>query len=70
LEQLVGEGEATRKIPQNVSTYWNTIIRYNKNLDKFKLTLQEETNLQAAMQFLKSFYKTTNVLSSSTYMTL
>ncbi|CAG8776462.1 9319_t:CDS:2 [Gigaspora margarita] len=46
------------------------IIRRNKKLEKFKLTPQEETNLQAAAQFLKPFYETTNVLSGSTYMTL
>ncbi|CAG8721395.1 9535_t:CDS:1, partial [Cetraspora pellucida] len=53
-----------------MSTTISAIIRHNKNLNKFKLTSQEETNLQAAMQFLKLFYETTNVFSSSTYMTL
>ncbi|CAG8770432.1 8764_t:CDS:2, partial [Racocetra persica] len=59
LGQLVGEGEATCKILQR-----------NKNLGKFKLTPQEETNLQAVTHFLKPFYETTNVLSGSTYTTL
>ncbi|CAG8691692.1 18507_t:CDS:2 [Gigaspora margarita] len=45
-------------------------IRCNKKLEKFKLTPQEEANLQAAAQFLKLFYETTNVLSGSTYMIL
>ncbi|CAG8816047.1 38293_t:CDS:2, partial [Gigaspora margarita] len=87
LGQSVGEGEATCKLPQDVSTHWNStylmlsayitmattisaIIRHNKKLEKFKLTLQEKTNLQAAAQFLKPFYETTNVLSGSTYTTL
>ncbi|CAG8463628.1 1624_t:CDS:2 [Dentiscutata heterogama] len=46
------------------------IIRRNKKLNKFKLTLQEEANLQATTKFLEPFYETTNVLSSSTYITL
>ncbi|CAG8734790.1 17243_t:CDS:2 [Gigaspora margarita] len=87
LGQSVGEGEATHKIPQDVSTCWNSTylmlstyitmpimisatIRRNKNLDKFKLTPQEEINLQATVQFLKPFYETTNVLSGSMYMIL
>ncbi|CAG8605177.1 7821_t:CDS:1 [Dentiscutata heterogama] len=87
LGQTVGEGELTRKIPQDVSTHWNStylmlsayvtmpmtisaIIRRNKNLEKFKLTPQDETNLQVTTQFLKLFYETTNVLSGSTYTTL
>ncbi|CAG8641270.1 38431_t:CDS:2 [Gigaspora margarita] len=85
--QLVGKGEATCKILQNVSTWCNSIylilaayitmpttiaalIRCNNNLNKYKLTPQEESDLQAITQFLKPFYETTNVLSSSTYMTL
>ncbi|CAG8834013.1 32410_t:CDS:2 [Gigaspora margarita] len=87
LRQSVSEGETTRKIPQDVSTHWNStyfmlstyitmpitisaIIRRNKKLEKFKLTLQKKTNLQAAAQFLKPFYETSNVLSGSTYTTL
>ncbi|CAG8841748.1 5578_t:CDS:2, partial [Gigaspora margarita] len=87
LGQMVGEGESTRKISQDVSNYWNStylilsayvtmpttisaIIRRNKNLEKFKLTPQDKTNLQVTTQFLKPFYKTTNVLSGSTYTTL
>ncbi|CAG8747825.1 9708_t:CDS:2, partial [Dentiscutata heterogama] len=87
LGKMVGEGESTRKILQNVSTHWNStylillayvtmpttisaIIRRNKNLEKFKLTSQDETNLQVTTQFLKPFYETTNVLSDSTYTTL
>ncbi|CAG8571577.1 9452_t:CDS:2, partial [Dentiscutata heterogama] len=87
LRQSVGEGEATCKIPQDVSTHWNStylilstyitmptmisaIIRRNKSLNKFKFIPQKETNLQATAQFLKPFYDTTNILSSSTYMTL
>ncbi|CAG8710359.1 11453_t:CDS:2, partial [Dentiscutata heterogama] len=46
------------------------IIRHNKNLDKFKLIPQEETNLQATTKFLKLFYESTNVLSSSIYIIL
>ncbi|CAG8726919.1 13195_t:CDS:1, partial [Dentiscutata heterogama] len=48
----------------------SAIIRHNKNLNKFKLTLQEETNLHATTQFLKPFYEAINILSGSTYMTL
>ncbi|CAG8840505.1 13809_t:CDS:2, partial [Gigaspora margarita] len=47
-----------------------TIIRYNKSLNKYKLSLQKEADLQAATQFLRPFYKTMNVLSGSTYTTL
>ncbi|CAG8823562.1 1855_t:CDS:2, partial [Gigaspora margarita] len=85
--QLVDEGEATRKIPQDGSTRWNSmylmlavyitmstmiaaLIRCNNNLKKYKLTPQEESDLQAVTQFLKPFYETTNVLSGSTYTTL
>ncbi|CAG8802004.1 36919_t:CDS:2, partial [Racocetra persica] len=48
----------------------DAIIRRNKNLIKYKLTPQEEADLQAIMQFLRPFYETTNVLSGSTYTTL
>ncbi|CAG8610747.1 9160_t:CDS:1 [Cetraspora pellucida] len=53
-----------------MSTIIAALIRRNKNLNKYKLTLQEESDLQTIIQFLKPFYKTTNVLSGSTYMTL
>ncbi|CAG8833262.1 7140_t:CDS:2, partial [Gigaspora margarita] len=58
IRQLVGEGEAT------------PLIRYNNNLNKYKLILQEESDLQAITQFLNPFYETTNVLFGSIYMTL
>ncbi|CAG8672310.1 16107_t:CDS:1 [Dentiscutata heterogama] len=47
-----------------------TLIKHNKNLNKYKLTLQEKSDLQTITQFFKPFYKTTNVLSGSTYTTL
>ncbi|CAG8823744.1 6394_t:CDS:2, partial [Gigaspora margarita] len=56
--QSVGEGKAT------------PLIRRNNNLNKYKFMLQEKSDLQAITQFFKPFYKTTNVLSGSTYMTL
>ncbi|CAG8790774.1 42290_t:CDS:2, partial [Gigaspora margarita] len=46
------------------------IIRCNKSLNKYKLLLQKEANLQDATQFLQPFYKTTNVISGSIYTTL
>ncbi|CAG8857379.1 1604_t:CDS:2, partial [Gigaspora margarita] len=58
LGQSVGEGEAT------------PLIRRNNNLSKYKLTPQEESDLQATTKFLHPFYETTNVLSGSTYKTL
>ncbi|CAG8820376.1 35320_t:CDS:2, partial [Gigaspora margarita] len=87
LGKSVGESEAICKIPQDVSTWWNStylmlsvyitmpttiaaIIRRNKSLNKYKLSLQKEADLQAATQFFRPFYETTNVLSGSTYTTL
>ncbi|CAG8534554.1 256_t:CDS:2, partial [Dentiscutata heterogama] len=64
LEQSVGEAYIT------MHTTIVAVIRYNKNLTKFKLTPQEETNLQVTTQFLKLFYETTNIPSSSNYITL
>ncbi|CAG8655761.1 42890_t:CDS:2 [Gigaspora margarita] len=58
LGKSVGENEAI------------SIIRYNKSLNKYKLLLHKEADLQTATQFLHPFYKTTNVLSRSTYTTL
>ncbi|CAG8590520.1 20050_t:CDS:1, partial [Racocetra persica] len=46
------------------------LIRYNKTLNKYKLTSQEESDLQAMTQFLQLFYETTNILSGSTYTIL
>ncbi|CAG8731120.1 7584_t:CDS:2 [Racocetra persica] len=56
----VGEDEAVHKIPQNVST---------SNLAQYKLTEQEDFDLQAVIRFLRPFYETTNTLSGSTYVT-
>ncbi|CAG8451077.1 5489_t:CDS:10, partial [Scutellospora calospora] len=55
---------------EKINTKYGNFPNCNKNLYKFKLTSQEEANLHAATQFLELFYETTNVLSSSTYITL
>ncbi|CAG8563835.1 35654_t:CDS:2 [Racocetra persica] len=85
--QLVDEDEVVRKIPQDISTRWNStylilsvytsmpttiaaIMRHHNNLVYYKLTLQEDSDLQVVTRFLQPFYEVTNILSGSTYVTL
>ncbi|CAG8716475.1 10521_t:CDS:2, partial [Cetraspora pellucida] len=44
------------------------LIRCNKNLNKYKLTSQEESDLQTITQFLKPFYETTNNSTSLKFL--
>ncbi|CAG8443147.1 14941_t:CDS:2 [Dentiscutata heterogama] len=46
------------------------VMRYHNNLAYYKLTPQEDFDLQVVTQFLQPFYEVTKILSNSIYITL
>ncbi|CAG8849194.1 7820_t:CDS:1, partial [Racocetra persica] len=85
--QSVGEDEVVRKIPQDISTRWNStylmltvytsmpmtiaaVMKRHSNLAYYRLSQEEDSDLQAITRFLQPFYEITNILSGSTYIIL
>ncbi|CAG8757042.1 15570_t:CDS:2, partial [Racocetra persica] len=47
-----------------------TVMRHHSNLAYYRLSQEEDSDLQAVTWFLQPFYEITNILSGSTYVTL
>ncbi|CAG8839029.1 5977_t:CDS:2, partial [Racocetra persica] len=63
-------GQSVGKVYTSMPMTIAAVMRHYSNLAYYRLSQEEDSDLQAVTQFLQPFYEITNILSGSTYVTL